>query len=767
MNSKLAGQQGTKDQQFEQGFFQLAYDKLQSKLYNLLPFLVGFELVKKSPDGSKSVGVFGFKSNSGQVLFVPAFFINGKVKDMDLMYSKNNNQFFPLEENFAELFLKDDVTSLGTPGDENRQQIRSSNPPKSYRQMIQPPLTGRMSYASDNSEDFDREAFKKAEIQSITFDDFIEVKVKEAHTTLVDFLSEADASTRQVFWKIAESNPSFLESVYRFYSPEELAGALSKNATELLVDPALKVVTFSETNEAIKLDDEGKKKLFKDGYAIVDKRKHEDKSKFGLVKYEETFSNPTCPGFYPYLTELGLLRYGLVLIKPLSFINGFSNNNAIVIDLEAKKSGQAYIVPANQVFVKDQLLIADFKSVYDQLEEPAEGLPGWSKDYILINEELQCTQPFNIAENYKDPSGVRRLKISPINRFDTGYDSLSNSQHKNKTPDPILVFTKKKGFKLEYKNNFVYVPKGYKLFQIYTSCDYYESIPYDAPVEEKEKKEKERQEERSRVKAGRPGCFGNLSIALAERNFLPFTLSSNGSDYFASVAEAKKKHYPNVMAAKIGMVTDFGLDEKQAEDLVNRAIPGKVITGTIKLAVTGEYQHTLVDEAPYTNQLGQETYQGLPFYEVAPRDDSYTGDPTQIGFGTSDVGNDTTGNNYQPGNDPQQNVNHANQLAEGGQKEIFDTQAIATIAKYSDPQSKITEYVPSFTSSLDKLGRILFMFSWATEKMQDIYGKDQLSEFKELLTSVFNGLGDLIIFLKRQNPDLSINNSEADNAGNI
>ena len=90
--------QGSPDQQFEQGFFQLAYDKLQSKLYNLLPHMVGFEIVTKASDGTKAVGVFGFKSDNGQIIYVPAFFINGKVKDLDVMYSRNNNQFYPLND---------------------------------------------------------------------------------------------------------------------------------------------------------------------------------------------------------------------------------------------------------------------------------------------------------------------------------------------------------------------------------------------------------------------------------------------------------------------------------------------------------------------------------------------------------------------------------------------------------------------------------------------------------------------------------------------
>ena len=99
----------SQQESLEQAFFQLAYGKLQDSLKNLLPFLIGFEIVKKNEDNTKALGVFGFRSQSGEILYVPAFFINGKVKNLDLLYSKNNEQFYPLNEDFAELFLKDDL----------------------------------------------------------------------------------------------------------------------------------------------------------------------------------------------------------------------------------------------------------------------------------------------------------------------------------------------------------------------------------------------------------------------------------------------------------------------------------------------------------------------------------------------------------------------------------------------------------------------------------------------------------------------------------
>ena len=97
------------DAEFEQAFFQLAYDKLQGKLSNLIPFLVGFQLVKKSDNDTKAVGVFGFKSNNGQILFVPSFFINGKIKELEILYSRNNNQFYRLNEEIGRASCRERV----------------------------------------------------------------------------------------------------------------------------------------------------------------------------------------------------------------------------------------------------------------------------------------------------------------------------------------------------------------------------------------------------------------------------------------------------------------------------------------------------------------------------------------------------------------------------------------------------------------------------------------------------------------------------------
>lgn len=268
--------QGSPDQQFEQGFFQLAYDKLQSKLYNLLPYMVGFEIVNKASDGTKAVGVFGFKSDNGQIIYVPAFFINGKVKDLDVMYSRNNNQFYPLNEDYAELFLKDDATGLGGVSEQSRKDIEKQNPGSDMRDLVFPPRTGRVSYAS-----------------------------------VIDFISDGDDNIKAAAWSLMHEYPEFTEALHRFYTPEQIAEAVRPVEKVAAPQSSVEVVTPDSAPPELKV------KAMTSGFAVIDRRKEDAKSRYGILSYTDKFTNPTQPGFYAYLTALGTLRHGLVL-QPLS-----------------------------------------------------------------------------------------------------------------------------------------------------------------------------------------------------------------------------------------------------------------------------------------------------------------------------------------------------------------------------------------------------------------------------------------------------------------
>jgi hypothetical protein len=734
------------DDQIEGAFFQLAYQRMQDTLKNLIPFLVGFEIVKKNEDNTKALGVFGFRSEGGQVLFVPAFFVNGKVKPLDLLYSKNNEQFYPLNEDFAEMFIKEDLLGLGDNSKENRSDIMRDATQGDYRQMSVPPRTGRYAIAS-----------------------------------VLDYVKDSDDQTKEAFTNLIEKDAEFCESLLRFYPLEKVAEAIKledgdkyrkSNKGAKKVD-LVKVVKPSDKEEVKKLTDHDKQTLMTQGYVIVDDRAESAKSSFGAVDYIKKFTNPTDSGFYSYVTKLGGLRYGLLIVRPKQLQQDFATDDTLVIDLDSKE-GNTYIRDHKQVFIKDQIRVQDYSMAHKMMVDPAEAKPGYSNVYILINENLKATQPFRINANFKDASGIRRISVEPCTEY-CGCSSVRSGptdrpgsihelprgnfyEHPKRANEIMLVMTKKQGDRFEYKDTMLYVPGGFKLLKINPAKQHHGGL-WENPSfnlskkdrEDRDKVKKEQEAEKEKYLRGEPGYPGTLHGILRDKNIFPMTVHTNGSEYFVDIDGAKKR-YDDPLAAKIAMVVELGLDQKVASDLLDSLVPGFTKKGHIKLAYTGDIYPQPFEEQPYTNEFGQQTYVGVGQENTLPTMDSYTGNPTQKDLGTMPE---------VKGIDPRV-VQQATQMAQNGQKEIFDTQMIGALAKYVSVGDKISEYLPSMVESMDRLGRILFLLHWDTDKFKEMYGRGDLPELLELVTSVFKNIGELIVFLKRKSPELSINMSKVD-----
>ena len=701
------------DQDFESNFFSIAYEKLQEKLPKLLKDLIGFEVVNKEED-TKALGVFGFKSGNGQILFVPVFFVNGAVKELELLYSKNNEQFFPLSEDFAEMLLKDDPTGLGDPSEQSRAELQRNMPYADFRNFVTPPRTGKTSFAS-----------------------------------VIDYVQDGDNLTKKAFYGLMENEkygPKFTEALLRWYPLEKIAKAVTPkiDAPSNEQHPKVEVVRPADVEKAKQLSSEQKKELYAKGYAVIDHRNSSQKSKLGIFQFEQNFRNPDMSGFYNYITEQGHLRRGLVLYHPATFLKGFASEETLVIDLEKEGGAVLYKCPSNQVYVKDRIEVPKFKEVVSKMVDASDATPNYRDRYILINEHLKATIPFSISQNFRDPNGIRRLVIDWNSNDVAQGRNVNHYQNENKLwkdydrniKDITLVFTKKNSDRLEHVNNMIYVPKGFKLFKVSTHS-YFDD-------------EKDKDFVKS-YKHNKPGGICAMNGSLMGNNVFPLTVRTNGSDYYVDYTESKKT-YKDPVSCKIGMVLDLGLDIKQAEEVVDKLIPNIMTKGYIKLAYLGESYLPMVDEQPGVEPAnGAPMYTGMPWQNTAGGSDGYTGNPTQLGLGTSHAPEGIDAN-----------VDQASQMASMGQKQIFDTQSIATLAKYVNPTEKTMAYIPDFVSAMDKLGRLLFLCYWNTDKFREMYGRDDLPELVELLKNVFKNIGDLVIFLKRKTPDISINSSRTD-----
>lgn len=705
----------TSDSDFEQSFFQLAYDSLQQKLNNLIPFLVGFETIKKSDDGTKALGVFGFKSNNGQIIFVPAFFLNGTVKGVDILYSKNNEQFYPLNEDFAELLLKDDATGVGDTSKESDKELRHRIQPTDLQSLVRPPRTGKVSYAS-----------------------------------VIEYVENEGNLTKQAFYDLFKKHDDFAEACLKFYTPEQIGKAL-RPKKEKVASVESKVQLVTKKDDLSKIAEEIKEEVYNKGYAFIDKRAEEEKSKLGFFEYTKTLTNPSDNGFYSYLTSTGNLRAGLVITKPMPLSRNYTSGHSIVMDLSKDNLGYCYAVDQSDIFIRRKFKATDFNELHKELLDPAEARPSFNKRYILIDENLNASQPFEVEANFKDGGGIRRIKVhlSGIaawneqalpyeRRKDSGNSYFTGNLNTRRYDSITLVMTKKSGTQFGYtSDSTVYIPKGFKLLEVDFGGPGYVS---------RTSQDEEATKAYQAFEEGKPGRLTNALSSMSINSIYPFELYSNGSDYFISVGTLKKKE-KDAMSAKAAMVLQFGLDPKAAEEVIDNLPPFVTKKGTIKIAVTGDYNHRVHDISPaYYNVFGQPTYDGHYEVNVQSPDDGYTKDPTRIGL--AEMGHINTLDSA---------VTNARDLANAGQKQIFDTSTIATLAKYVSPENKVHTYMQDFVSCLDKLGRMLFLIYWETDKFEDMYGRSEVPELVELIKNVFKNLGDAIIFLKRKSPELSIN----------
>jgi hypothetical protein len=90
------------------------------------------------------------------------------------------------------------------------------------------------------------------------------------------------------------------------------------------------------------------------------------------------------------------------------------------------------------------------------------------------------------------------------------------------------------------------------------------------------------------------------------------------------------------------------------------------------------------------------------------------------------------------------------QAANTGQKEIFDTSAIASLVRTSDSEDLLTQYLSDIILGLDRVCRVLFMYYWLNEQFRDRYGQENMVEMEDQLKSVVKSLGDRVLFLKQR-----------------
>lgn len=734
------------DKTFERTFADLAYTRLRDKAPMLLDYLRGFQLVDKSDDDTRAVGVFGFKLGE-ELLYAPMFFLNGELKGHELLYIKGRNTFIPLQENWVNYILNRRPFVLGEPEERKQMELGIRNPDLgTYKKPMSDEKVASWGAALESTlEGFDASVNPMSGL------------------TLTDFIKRSGCKTAEALMQALTTDYDFANAVLKFYSPEQISEAVAAipPKIEKYAGEQVYVVDSMDDPSVAYLSESEKQEMIKSGYLVFDHRKESQKTQVRLTKHADCLSSPDSDGFYEVVLADGKKKVFLISSgggsEQLNWIRSSGANwgcgpkdDTLMIDLEGK---HAYATSRQSILTSRRL----------ERDEEAKQLKGLKdadsadvKDCVVfINDQCRTTAPFVIDQKYSTVDGGVEYSVCGFGHYDyvksvrggAPADRVHRYKHprvNNYADDITTPFydrvkrvhaTGKTGNRPTIMGETLFVPKGVKLLSL--SKD-----PPDLHLPDS---------------AETVLSFFKQSSAKALA-----TLSARkiGSQWVLKLGAHTSHPITKVAAVKF-MIHHLGLGHDHAETILQDA--GSVHTAgpqyLLKFAFEDLSQQQSV-QSPYFNDPvpGYLQYSGVPAYEQFTQQDRLG----QQGM----MNNKDTYYTNDPSLDDQSR-NEAIDAAGKGQKEVLDTAVISGLSKVTDTDVRIDEYVSDLLTALDRLGRLLFMFYWHNDKFKGRYGGQDMLELEDNLRNVFTSVGDLSLFLKQKTISAGGDDSNTSDLGSV
>jgi hypothetical protein len=719
-------------QQVEQNLSEIAVAQISEKNPSLLNYYLGFDIIDKNDDGTRAAGIMGFKFG-GQLVYIPVFFLNGKVKGMEVMYLKNSDTFVANNEQWVNYISGQNPEDIGQPT--VQQQVTEGEATNSLRIFSRPP-------ASANSKAASLENF-----YDITVDDFIDVEmaVSEPQSDLVDFLKRAGYENYKDFIKTALDKPELFTYISKFYDLDDIKIEFSdanKNSTKVAEiedgDPKVKLIKSEDLMDknASHISNEEKSEIIKRGYKIDDSRDELDKSDLYLGDFRKEFSQVTDSGLYEILNHNGELVNALVFVSPRSIESGhspekydFSRNSCVP---------QAIIDPDNGNFEwsKEQVYYRSGTNIITDLEESDKSkiLEKTGKDvkscavgkkYFLIDHKLSLYGPFTVTNKLNEKS-----KTTIIAEQDY-IPECSCSCWGQKIY--LRVIEKEHGLPEFSKGNVVFVPKCCRVIEI-KEKDLYGDHQVVPGVTEKSIKKNE-------IKDIKPGDFRTLQNLLTSRDAEPISVSKSASFDFNITFNRDSISFRDRPSVILDLMSRGGLNEECAEKLASEifdnkksSIHGWVLPRKQKMAypsvdVPSGAAGANRDGTPIQTQQTQRT-EMMPA-SPGPRN------PTDMDIG---LWNQIT----------DEDLDFLERASDSNSRQVFDPAMIGVLVRTSRSQSIVQDYIPELVDNLDRMCRLLLLFYWHNSDFSEEYGIDEMADFEDLILSTIKSTAKVVLFLKQR-----------------
>jgi hypothetical protein len=851
---EMQAPESANQRQFEDDFGSLAYQFIEDRAPALIPYLLGFEVVDRNDDGSKAVGIFGYKIDD-DFYYIPAFFLNNQVRGVDMILNKKTNQFVPLTEKWIDFIVNKHSIRIGSPAsNEVRDTMR--NPDLTF---VQRPQTALGKLAEDSapwtpaeawehikeataklmSEDASfKEMFAGAvskgavekTAESKYFKDFMEkVGGPECMSSFLKTMHDVDfANAYLSLYKDAEAvfTDKLVNASIHVDRMRKIAEARPKvrvvDSTEGLVKASQDTPPTDVGEEDKQLStEENARQIVEHDFTIEDTRKDDETAKVtddkALVDFEHRFQPPDGPGRYNFMMSDGMSREGIMLNAVMSPSCDKDQTLFVIED-----DGNVLAVACSRAIVATEFSEDsnkddsgdDLKKLYDKAVAVSDIEIGGvdprrddGKPYLFLDDKGNAAGPFYIKFSIADGDHIR---------FGTGYGS--DAQITTSSPAGLSDtygfmdwnledryhdfdghLTKRRGecncpfcescgssdfltlgtFEGMPKKTSagVIIPKNWKALPL-------KVIPRYAPYIEDESTEK-RKEREAKFAKERADMESKYTFASAmdiletmkSEGIERIKVASDGTDFYVVVDGAKRRHGPmNYKKASVDLVTRFGFRPRRAfSTLAKAASAGEVMllvqVPSLKQTVK-QAQDALVNvamPAPLEQIPSVDPYTGVPVYQspyVDMTHGQFTGVPglppeggmtRGINIGGEMERNMGAGEYPDEHNEAQEALpideeakRLAQEAAAAGQRHVFDQAAIGGLVKVYDTANVVDSYIPDFMDTIDRLGRILFLFYWKHEDFNQRYGSDDVVQMEDSLRNVFKNLGELTLHLKEK-----------------
>lgn len=792
--SKLA-QMDVQEEQLEQDFSKLAYMFVADKAAQLMRYVLGFEVVEHEPDGSKAVGVFGFKVGD-DYYYIPAFFIANQVRGVDMLFSKKTNMFVPLTEEWVDNIIQRDSIELGDSADARDVRRDFENPNFDF---VRRPSIGA-AYGSKTAEDRDAEGYDEFEegksLFKAAWDAMCRTTIeklasdKDMQEALAGFvgslngkeLSKKAESGDLTRWLSERGGPAAVASLF-----DALCTNVKFANAALTVYPdveKLYVHKFKESAYGCKKAEEPKLRLVEDvegstsdadrqrllcnGFYIDDKRDPQSFSRTYEYDHAATFSKPDLTGRYDVLLADGTTQTMWVLQTAPSHEG--PAHLFVMTDPEGTLKMRGYR-SVKSVYVKGQRL-ADADSLYDTaipLSQMTE-----NHTYALIDRNGKyCICGFRVdgvrytpGENDKVDGYISccDCECSPLCITSRGrgeFDIYRNDPYRDREGHlrPAGGYESCRGITLTKGTG-----KAVKAGDRMLVPSNYRAILLEAPWDEREK-----------VKEKQPGApevgdITSLKFEMEKAAFHDLTVLKDGPEFYVRVDGFGISRPYNYKQACMSLNGRLGLSVDDTERLLEKAAEDGKVHTHIHLGKAAQFVGAQMPMPP-PEAASMDPYTGTPVYGpyeaqmTAPLNGAPPvphGNPygenlggegeTQQGYGGADVSGMPGGNEGAAPLD-QEAMDLAAQAGQIGQRHVFDYSSIGGLAKVYDTGSLIDSYIPQFMQAVDRLGRVLFLYYWKNEDFGERYGTSETVELEDTLRSVFKQFGNLALTLRRKTID--------------